>query len=676
MSVVTMAPVRRPPHDPLSLLLDAATGWRVCAAQGVEPTVVVAGGALRLARDPAGLRPMTDPAGTFGGLRLPANVAVAEDGTIWLLDAATGRLLRFDPCTCRFVEVRAVDGALGPIAVRGNRLFAATEGWLAVLALPTAQMEGRWRPTTAPSGPWQPRGVVVDAHRQVRVADPANGMVHTFAWVGRYLGATAGTGAADRLAVALDGTVFAASPVEALRLDGDAVGPACCPAEDLAEGFAPLPFELDASGNLVLAPLCTPDAGVTAADAYDLAGNPTAPVPWPAVHPFRTEGSVVLGPLDSLIETCIWHRVVLHGAIPAGCTVTVRTLTAHDVLDGADVPAPADPRWSTGITVTGPTPDGGDCLVDSDPGRFCWVHLDLTGTGAAGAVLTGVEVEFPRISLRRYLPAVYGEDRDAASFTDRFLALFDRELRSTEARIDALPAALDPGATPWLDWLSRWVGLAQDPRLPEATRRRLLGASARLYDTRGTTVGLRELLIIVLGLDEVAVRTRCWEPPPLILEHFRLRRWLRNGVSRIGADAMVWGAAIANRSRLGLGATVGVTQLKTSQDPLRDPFHVYAHKYTVFLPASAGRTPQQRKVVDGLLRFATPAHTAGDVRYVEPRFRIGLQSSLGLDAVVARIPSGITVGGTALGTAVLTGNDAHLGAPRRLGSTSVLGGQP
>jgi hypothetical protein len=159
-----------------------------------------------------------------------------------------------------------------------------------------------------------------------------------------------------------------------------------------------------------------------------------------------------------------------------------------------------------------------------------------------------------------------------------------------------------------------------------------------------------------------------------VLEHFRLRRWLRLGASRIGDEAMVWGRRIVNRSQLDDGAQVGVTQLKTSQDPLRDPFHVYAHRYTVFLPASAGQTEQQRKVMQQLLRFATPAHTAGTVEYVEPRFRIGIQSSLGLDAVVARVPTGLVLGETPLGQAtVLTGDPSDSGGPRALGTTTVLG---
>ena len=275
-------------------------------------------------------------------------------------------------------------------------------------------------------------------------------------------------------------------------------------------------------------------------------------------------GSVILGPLDSRVDNCVWHRVILHAGLPAGCSVTVQTFTAHAELPSSYVLGLDESAWRTRMTAPGSTSDGWDCLLRSDPGRFLWLRLDLAGTGAATPSVSAVEVEYPRISLRRYLPAIYGEDTDSAEFTDRFLGLFDRSLRDVELLVDGLPADLDVGGTPYLDWLASWVGLTLDARLPDAVRRRLLASSPRLYDLRGTLAGLRELLIIVLGLD---VRPPCpgcgrepgscrpapdccgqcveppptWEPPPLVLEHFRLRRWLRTGASRIGDDAVAVG---------------------------------------------------------------------------------------------------------------------------------------
>jgi len=682
MTTPMLAPVRKPPHDPLSLLLDGLAGWSVAQASDV----MLASGMLRLARNPAALRRLTQDGGSFGGLRLPANMARSPDGTVWLLDAGTGRLLRFDPCRCAFVPVRLL-GHGGAIAVGGSRLFAsdAGRGWLDVLTLPTTARSDRWRPPE----PWQPAGVLVDRHRQVRVADPSSGRLHTFSWTGRYLGYLEGIGASCYLAEDLDGIVYAAGPTTVYRIDADVVTEIADTADELPGRWAPVP-PVGRDGAVLLGGLCVPPVPVR----FDSSGTRVAAAEAVPAAPYLTSGSVILGPLDSGIDTCVWHRVVLHGDVPAGCSVGVSAFTANAELPGSQIDHLPD-AWAARAPAG--SADRWDCLIAGDPGRYLWLRLQLAGTGALTPRLAAVEVEFPRISLRRYLPAVYGAEPDSAAFTDRFLSLFDRGLRDVESRIDELPASLDPSATPFLDWLSGWVGLAVDSRLPEPTRRRLLARSARLYDLRGTREGLRELLLIVLGLDQRAPcpqrarepgRCRCarpgcppprparataasWMPPPLVLEHFRLRRWLRLGEGRIGSEAQLWGRNIVNRSQLGHGAQVGGTQLKASQDPLRDPFHVYAHRYTVFVPASAGRTPVQRRIMQRLLDFGTPAHTAGTIEYVEPRMRLGVQSCLGLDSVIARVPTGLVLGGT-LGATVLTGEAGAAPTPPQLGTTTVL----
>jgi hypothetical protein len=166
-------------------------------------------------------------------------------------------------------------------------------------------------------------------------------------------------------------------------------------------------------------------------------------------------------------------------------------------------------------------------------------------------------------------------------------------------------------------------------------------------------------------------------PPPLILEHYRLRRWLMLGAGRLGDDAVLWGQSIVDRSQLDSNARVGGSRLLTEQDPYRDPFHVYAHKFTVFVPAQFGRTDQDRKALDTLLKAESPAHVQYFVRYVEPRFRVGVQSTIGLDAVIARVPEGVTLGRTELdGSRALTGplgepgaSSLEIGREGRIGNT-------
>ena len=57
------------------------------------------------------------------------------------------------------------------------------------------------------------------------------------------------------------------------------------------------------------------------------------------------------------------------------------------------------------------------------------------------------------------------------------------------------------------------------------------------------------------------------------------------------------------------------------------------------MPAYIRHSEPQRKALENLLRNAQPASTQAQIEYVEPRFRIGFQSMIGFDSVIARDPA-------------------------------------
>jgi hypothetical protein len=143
---------------------------------------------------------------------------------------------------------------------------------------------------------------------------------------------------------------------------------------------------------------------------------------------------------------------------------------------------------------------------------------------------------------------------------------------------------------------------------------------------------------------------------------------------------VVWGERIAGRTRLGAHGQVGVTRLDTSPDPEHDPFLVHANQFSVFVPARCRDDERLKKSLENLVKSQAPAQTRGYLHFVEPRFRIGIQSMLGFDAVVAAMPQGVVLGATPLGDAsVLTGSPSMRGGPaitlgrNRVGTTSLLG---
>jgi phage tail-like protein len=704
-----LPPPRRPPHDPLSLRLSALDGWHTAPAAeiaGVDLARMDAG--LMLARlAPAGPG-LLDPAGTLGGLVPPGHVALATDGTIYLLDRAGRRVLRFDPCLCAFSPLPclppASPGRVDPRALAAPAAIAASARLLAIAdgrddgaVVLIGRQDLALRAVLARN--WRPGPVVFDGCGRLHVANQAAGAVERFTTDGRWLGRIEGVGFVLGLAVDRHDRLHVASAdrlrrfsVEGMPIDevSDAAA--------LADAFPPLPFRLDAQGRLVLDELCRA-AGVAphGHGVFDAAGTPLedAPTPWPAAR-YATSGRFVTTAIDSRIRSCVWHRIELEGDLPDGTRLALRARTDEVELPIGMAAAPDDPTWSPAQAWSGGT-DGApfECLFTAPPGRFLWLEVTLAGPGDATPRLDLATVEFPRISLRRYLPAAFAPNPVAAEFTDRFLSLFDQQFRSVERQLDDIASVFDPHATPerMLDWLAGWVGLALPAAMPLAERRRLLAEAPRLYAARGTVEGLCRLLLLHLGIDRLACPPKpcrfgpacppampSVEPPRLILEHWRLRRWLFLGRGRLGESSRLWGERVLNRSRLDGGAQLGATELKLERDPLRDPFHESAHAFSVFLPAARARRPSERRRIEALIRREAPAHARPVVHWVEPAMRLGVQSTLGFDSVIGAVePEALTLGAARLGRAASPGRDGmrpdiglKLGRGARLGPASSL----
>jgi phage tail-like protein len=707
-----LPPIPQPPHDPRYMLLNARAGWQQQSSAS-SPHVVFrpSDGALMLAMLPGVARSLAEPSGSLGGLVPPSNVAVGEDGSIFLLDPSSLYLKRFDPCCCKFVTVPCLGGkgsrlrqiaGPGGIAIHAGNLYICDpeNRRVQIFSLRGLVLRSIWsNPASAHlPNPWAPRAIAFGRHGHAYVADPDNLGVHRFDRSGRWEAFFGSLGVTRAVAVDCAGRVYVVidgqSEVTILKPDGEFVDAASDPGQ-VAASFPALPFSVDAAGTLSLGQLCEP---------------PAMPTPAPTGPPFYTDGASVSNALDSSLYRCQWHRVVLRGAIPRGTQVTIQTYTAEAELPDEQI-LDANLAWQTNQVFNAIPSGETDCLVSNKGGRYLWLRLVLRGDGWQSPVLREVQLDFPRVSLRRYLPAVFGEETAGADFTDRFLSIFDTTLRSIECTIDNQATLFDPRSTPatpdpktgvdFLSWLASWIGVSLQRSWPEARRREWLRRAGSFFCARGTTEGLRRELLFFLGMDadhhqckscepkkiccpkppNCAPRKKdcpCqWAPPPLILEHFKLRRWLFLGTARIGNDAVLWGSRIVNRSQLNENAQTGVTKLIGTQDPLRDPFHFYAHKFSVFVPACFGASDTARRSLMNLLESERPAHTQYQLEFVEPRFRIGTQSMIGFDSVIGLPPKGsrleeMTLGKSSVLQQRVGGPSFEIGRQARIGSTTGL----
>lgn len=728
--------VPQPPHDPMWWLLNTRTSWHEANLINVEISARPQG--LSLAPLPESLPSLTEPGGSFGGLITPANVATGPDGSTFLLDVITAQLKLFDSCDCVFKTVPCFGGiGSGPrqlsnshgMGIRRGNLFVCDTGnhRLSVFSLHAFALRGFWAPPPGQvTNDWEPYAVGFDRGGRVFVTDGANGCIHRFSSNGRWEKCLTGFGSVkdiaidcyDRIYVVIEGTDRS---VKVVDTEGKYLSTADR-ADLLKADFPHLPFEIDAAGRLNLCSLCGGPS--TAEDrcsgpielscVFDLNGNPSGGRPALVSPQYSKEGTYISAELDSSLYRCQWHRVVLRGELPSGASIRVLTYTGETPQPKDYIQSLPEDVWATNQVARQLENGAWDCLITSDGGRYLWLQLQLKGNGAATPILESIRIEFPRISLRRYLPAVFGEDANGANFTDRFLSIFDTTFRSIEEQIDEAARLFDPLSTPtradtrsgadFLGFIASWIGLTIDRHLPPHKRRQVVKRAARLFHLRGTTEGLRRQLLFFLGMEAelnccpgdkpvkrctpspancVPVESQpcTWTPPPLILEHYQLRRWLFLGRGRLGDQAVLWGKRIVNRSQLDETAQVKQTQLLTTQDPFRDPFHVYAHKFSAFVPACYGRSDSLRKGLENLLNAERPAHTQHQLIFVEPRFRIGFQSMIGLDSVVGRYPTGgVTLNRTPLGVdSVLTsppekqgGPSFEVGSQSRVGTTTKL----
>jgi phage tail-like protein len=695
-----------PPNDPTWMLLEGRNGWPVAPASDVATSPVDC--ALVLRNAPGGAEDLADPSGRFGGLVPPPNVAIAQDGTVWLLDVKRGRLRRFDDCACAFVDIPHT-GGIGKgarhfavpiaIAVRGPDLLVldagaapGPNGRVLVFARHGYSLRAVWAP---PPGavplPWRPSAFAVAPDGRVLVADAGNGVIHVFNRAGNWRAAWAGFGIVAAMAVDRFDRIYTLAPgADQVRISGPD-GSQIATASDVAvvrDCFMKLAdFVSDAEGQINLAGRC---AG---AGWYDPNGQPSTATA--VVQPvFVRSGTWFSSALDSGMGRCQWHRVVLDLKLPPCAELTMSTLTSEVAQPDALIQALPPSAWTkVNLLAKGPY----EALILSQPGRYLWLQAALAGNGQATPRLETLRIEYPRISLRRYLPRAFGPDPVSADFADRLLGIFDRGFRSVESEIDRQADLFDARSAPatspvagvpdMLTWLASWIGVTFDRTWPVARRRHLLMMAARLYPCRGTLPGMRRALLLFLGLDTLAVKRRpascappCapkprdWQPPPLILEHWKIRRWLYLGAGRLGDAAVLWGQSIMGRSQLDDNAQAGVTRLDTSREAVLDPFNADAYAFTVFVPGGLARTAQQKAAVQRLMDQERPAWTQAKLRFVLPRMRIGIQACVGFDAVVGCWPEGVLLNDALLGRATVLSAAPNVDPGPRVGRSRIGAG--
>ena len=269
---------------------------------------------------------------------------------------------------------------------------------------------------------------------------------------------------------------------------------------------------------------------------------------------YAREGSVLVGPIDSRMAGCVWHRLYVEAAVPSSGAIEIAALatetdTAPALPSAEDAPAWAVHRLSATRDLEGSSdiPHASWCATASEipfapaalacpprpgsaglftlllqqpgrkvrrvAGRYLWLHLRFTGDSQGSPELAAIRAYAKRFSYRdRYLPAFYretlgGSDAVAAGaatrhdFMERMLCLFEGVLTETEGRIAGAWMLTDPSAAPdaALPWIGQWIGVPASDIDGAARLRQALLAAPHTAALNGTLGGLMAALEIGTG---------------------------------------------------------------------------------------------------------------------------------------------------------------------------------
>jgi len=236
----------------------------------------------------------------------------------------------------------------------------------------------------------------------------------------------------------------------------------------------------------------------------------TLPLPPPRTPADASAGTAAF---DGKLPGCIWHRLLLDAALPAGTQVAVASRAADQKQSLQDLPWQSEPTpylRDDGSEVPfytaplrGPANRTGtyELLFQAAVGRYLQLQLTLSGPGSNSPRIQSVRAYYPRFSyMRKYLPATYQDNAASASFLDRFLANVEGFFTVDEGRIEHTPALFDTRTVPfeYMDWLASWLGLTLDLTWDERKRRLFLAHAAQIFRERGTKAGLERSIRLTL----------------------------------------------------------------------------------------------------------------------------------------------------------------------------------
>jgi len=330
-----------------------------------------------------------------------------------------------------------------------------------------------------------------------------------------------------------------------------------------------------------------------------------------------------------------------------------------------------------------------DVYIGGKEAKYLWIGVLFVSNGtAASPALSQLRVEFDHPIYDQYLPAIFRDRKDCDEFLPRLLSLFESFNAEVESEINLVPALFDPNAAPsrFLPWLAGILGFELDENWSEEKQRELTSGIFRLSRWHGTRASLRQSLRLFAGVDAVIeepiLNAGWWALPSTgesCCDECTAHASAGAGPQDAGNSILGWTTMLAPAQPQ--GAVVGTScdldqsHLITDDDFGAPLFTDVAYQFSVGVYRGQVMCADALARVQSVIENQKPAHTTYRLCVIEPRFRVGFQSRVGVDTVVAGTPRSLSLGsGQGLGTeTVLAGEGvSQLGKETRLGMTAPL----
>lgn len=147
-----------------------------------------------------------------------------------------------------------------------------------------------------------------------------------------------------------------------------------------------------------------------------------------------------------------------------------------------------------------------DILLHEIKGRYLWFIFETMPQEGQHLEIEKIKIFFPGQSWLRYLPEFY-QVNDENQFFERFLAVFQTMYEALNDSIWQMPYLLDIDCAEkeFLEWLAKWLDIAESYMWTKEQMRRLLKQAVTLYRMRGTRQAVLAFVQLYTGDSRVFI---------------------------------------------------------------------------------------------------------------------------------------------------------------------------